>query len=132
MAEGINQLRRILVVEDDGDIRAVATLALERVGGFEVEAYASGPAALEAIGERRPDLVLLDVMMPEMDGPGVLARLRASDVGRDLPVVMLTAKVHPQETARLRDLGANDVIHKPFDPMTLPDAVRAIWQRLGR
>jgi two-component system, OmpR family, response regulator len=125
-------LRRILLVEDDGDIRAVAALALERVGGFEVETCASGAAALEAIGRCRPDLVLLDVMMPEMDGPGVLKRLHSGSVGRDLPVIMLTAKVHPLETARLRDLGAVDVIHKPFDPMALPAAVRAIWQRLGR
>ncbi len=132
MVDEVRDLRRILLVEDDSDIRAVATLALERVGGFEVEACASGAAALDAISECRPDLVLLDVMMPEMDGPGVLERLRADSAGRDVPVVMLTAKVHHLETARLRDLGAVDVIHKPFDPMALPAAVRAIWQRLGR
>jgi len=122
-------LRRILLVEDDSDIRSLATLALERVGGFEVDACASGREALERVSERRPDLILLDVMMPGLDGPTVLERLRAADAVSDVPVVMLTAKVSPQQTARLLELGASEVIFKPFDPMTLSETVRAAWQR---
>jgi CheY-like chemotaxis protein len=122
-------LTRILYVEDDADIRSVAGFALEAVGGFVLAACASGEEALAAAPGFAPQLLLLDVMMPGMDGPETLAALRASPGTAATPAVFMTAKVQPQEVARYRALGAIDVISKPFDPMTLSDEIRAIWAR---
>ena len=121
------QLERILYVEDEPDIQAVARLALEQLGGFAVEVCSSGKEALGKIEAYRPDLILLDVMMPGMDGPTTLGELRKTDCCKDTPVVFMTAKVQPQELAHYLSLGAVDVIPKPFDPMTLADKVRGIW-----
>jgi two-component system OmpR family response regulator len=122
-------LQRILLVDDEADIRTVARLALEAVGGFEVHECASGFAAAAAIAEHAPQLVLMDVMMPGQDGMETLKVLRATPGLQQVPVVFMTAKVQPQEVALLRSLGAIDVIAKPFDPMTLAQAVRQIWDR---
>lgn len=122
-------LERILYVEDEPDIQAVARLALEQLGGFIVEVCSSGQEALQKLPQFKPDLVLLDVMMPGMDGPTTLLALRALPEGADKPVVFMTAKVQPQEVAQYRQLGAVDVIPKPFDPMTLAEKVRAIWDK---
>lgn len=120
-------LQRILLVEDDPDIQTVGQLALEAVGGFTVHLCSSGKAALTEVDTVAPDLILLDVMMPEMDGPTTLARLRARSDGIQPPVIFMTAKVQPHEVARYKALGALDVISKPFDPMTLSDTIREIW-----
>lgn len=123
-------LRRILFVEDDPDIQTVARMALEAIGGFTVLACGSGSEALSRLGEFDPDLVLLDVMMPGMDGPATLSALRQIPAGRDLPVVFMTARVQAQEVAAYREMGAEDVIAKPFDPMMLSEQVSAIWKAL--
>ena len=120
-------LQRILHVEDEPDIRAVARVALESVGGFTVEMASSGKEALEKAPSFAPDLILLDVMMPEMDGPATLAELRKLPGLGDTPVIFMTAKVMDTERASYKELGAIDVIAKPFDPMTLSDQIRAIW-----
>jgi CheY-like chemotaxis protein len=122
-------LQRILLVDDEADIRAVARLALEAVGGFEVQECASGFAAPAAITAHAPQLVLMDVMMPGQDGMETLKALRATPGLAQVPVVFMTAKVQPQEVAAFRSLGALDVIAKPFDPMTLAQTVRQIWER---
>lgn len=122
-------LEKIMLVEDDPDIRTVAVMALEMVGGLQVEACESGAQALEKIAAYAPQLVLLDVMMPGMSGPEVLGALRARADTASVPVIFLTAKAQESEIQALRDLGALDVIPKPFDPMTLTDAVRALWDR---
>ncbi|MEM6456063.1 MAG: response regulator [Acidobacteriota bacterium] len=124
-----DRLERILLIEDDHDIQVVARLALEDLGGFDVRVCDSGTEALDAVEAFAPDLILLDVMMPQMDGPATLSALRSTDATRDTPVVFMTAKAQPDEVAAYRRLGALDVIIKPFDPMTLCDAIRAIWQR---
>ncbi|MES2408143.1 MAG: response regulator [Pseudomonadota bacterium] len=127
------QLQRILYVEDESDIQAVAKLALEMVGGFQVMICGGGEEALEKVGEFAPDLILLDVMMPGMDGPTTLLRLRADAATAAIPVIFLTAKVQPAEVAQFQALGALDVIPKPFDPMNLANRVREIWeQSLGK
>lgn len=123
-------LRRILFVEDDPDIQTVAKMALEAIGGFTVLACGSGSEALSRLDEFAPDLVLLDVMMPGMDGPATLGALRQSQAGRDLPVVFMTARVQAQEVAAYREMGAEDVIAKPFDPMMLSEQVQSIWKTL--
>lgn len=120
-------LNRILYVEDEPDIQAVARLALEAVGGFTVEVCSSGEEALGKAQQFAPDLILLDVMMPGMDGPTTMQALRKLPALETTPVVFMTAKVQPQEVAQYKDLGAIDVVAKPFDPMTLADSIRAIW-----
>lgn len=114
----------VLCVEDDPDIRALVELALGTVGGMRVTGCASGREALGLAAELRPDLVLLDVMMPEMDGIETLRRLRADPRTADLPVVFVTAKVQLHEVDAYRAHGAVGVVAKPFDPMRLADEVR--------
>lgn len=122
-------LQRILMVEDEADIREIAQLALEAVGGFQVKLCASGREALQEAPLFAPDLILLDVMMAEMDGPSTLAQLRRLPQLARTPVIFMTAKVQPHEVASYQALGALDVISKPFDPMTLSATVREIWLR---
>ncbi|EXI78707.1 MAG: DNA-binding response regulator MtrA [Candidatus Accumulibacter appositus] len=121
-------LQRILYVEDEVDIRTVAKLALEAVGGFEVEVAASGDEALLRVREFVPDLLLLDVMMPGMDGPATLRALRAQLETECVPAIFMTARALPGEVAALKAEGALGVITKPFDPMALADRVRMLWE----
>jgi len=124
-------LARILYVEDEPDIRMVAQMALEAVGGFTVIACPSGSEALAAAPTAQADLLLLDVMMPGMDGPSTLKALRALPATADTPVIFMTAKVQAAEVAQYRELGAIDVIHKPFDPMELSAQISRIWAQQG-
>jgi len=123
------ELNRILYVEDEPDIQMVAKLALEMVGGFTVKICSSGQEAVAGAVDFNPDLVLLDVMMPGMDGPATLAALRALPELAATPMVFMTAKVQPQEVEHYKSLGAVDVIAKPFDPMNLATQVRSAWDR---
>jgi CheY-like chemotaxis protein len=120
-------LERILYAEDEPDIQAVAKVALELLGGFEVQVCGNGREALAAVRDFAPDLILLDVMMPGMDGPATLAQLRADPATAAIPVIFLTAKVQPAEVVYYQSLGALDVVAKPFDPMTLAAQVKQIW-----
>jgi two-component system, OmpR family, response regulator len=124
-------LNRILYVEDEPDIRFVAEMALQAVGGFAVISCASGEEALSAAPEARADLLLLDVMMPGMDGPGTLKALRALAATAQTPVIFMTAKVQAAEVATYKALGALEVIAKPFDPMTLAARIQQIWDAQG-
>lgn len=125
----MSELNRILYVEDEPDIQAVAKIALEMVGGFTVRICASGEEALREAEAFAPDLILLDVMMPGMDGPSTLKALRELPSLAATPVAFMTAKVQATEVARYQALGALDVVAKPFDPMTLASRLRAIWER---
>ncbi len=118
--------RTILVVDDEPDIRELARVSLEMVGGYQVVVAATGRAAVELIDSSAPDAVVLDVQMPGMDGPATLAALRGTTAGAQVPVVFLTASVQETQVAELRRLGAVGVLPKPFDPMTLPDQLRAV------
>lgn len=122
-------LQRILYVEDMLDIQLVAQLALETVGGFTVKVCSSGEEAVREAEAFAPEMILLDVMMPGMDGPATLKALRQLPALAAVPVVFVTASVQPAEVAHFKSLGARDVIGKPFDPMTLSDQVRSIWGR---
>lgn len=124
-----HELTRILYVEDDQDIQAIAMMVLETISGFTVEPCSSGAEALQKAVPFKPDLVLLDVMMPGMDGPETLKGLRAFPELATTPVVFMTAKVQPQEVEGYLQLGAIGVIAKPFDPMTLAQELREIWTR---
>ncbi len=119
---------RVLYVEDEADIREFAEFALEDEG-FELLMCESGQAALEKVTEFKPDIILLDVMMPAMDGPTTLQEIRKIAEFQVTPIIFLTAKVQPHEVQSFIALGAVDVIAKPFDPMELPDQIRTIWKR---
>jgi two-component system, OmpR family, response regulator len=122
-------LERILYVEDQPDIQMIARMALERVGKLTLRVCSSGQEALAHAEAFAPDLLLLDVMMPDMDGPETLRRLRLLDAFKSTPAIFMTAKVRAEDVAQLRAAGAIDVIAKPFDPMTLAQTIRAMWQR---
>lgn len=117
----------ILHVDDDANIRALTELSFTLSGGGEVRSAASGAEALALLAAGlRPDLILLDVMMPEMDGPAVLARVRQLPDQRDTPIIFMTAQTQDHERAALMALGAAGVVIKPFDPMTLCQQVRSL------
>ena len=118
--------KKILLIDDEQDIRMVVQLSLETVGHFDVLLAESGEAGLDMAARERPDAILLDVMMPGLDGPSTLARLKTLDGCATIPVIFLTAKAQQAEVRRLKDLGPAGVLTKPFDPMTLPDQVNEI------
>lgn len=125
----MTQLSRILHIEDDRSIQAVAKVALEAVGGFQVLSCASGAEALAQVLGFNPQFILLDVMMPGMDGPQTLLKLRELVDIQRVPVAFMTAKVQPAEIEHYLSLGALEVITKPFDPMQLAKQVHEIWAR---
>lgn len=125
----IPELKRILLVEDEPDIQTVAKLALEALGGYTIEICSSGHEALEKAPTFSPDLILLDVMMPKMDGPDTLRALRNVPGTSKTPMLFMTAKVQPHEVAEYQALGAIDVIAKPFDPMALASNLKEIWEQ---
>jgi CheY-like chemotaxis protein len=118
--------RRILLIDDEELIREVADVSLAKIGGWEVLIASSGEEGLGKAVAEQPDAILLDVMMPGLDGPSTLARLRADPATRSIPVVFLTAKVRTSEQKQWTDLGAAGVLVKPFDPMLLADQVAEV------
>jgi CheY-like chemotaxis protein len=115
--------KRVLIIEDDDDIRELTQFSLEMVAGWAVSTASSGRQGLVVAEAERPDAILLDVMMPEMDGPATLQQLQANEHTRPIPIIFLTAKVHAADQRRLSKLGATGLITKPFDPMALPGQV---------
>lgn len=120
-------LRRVLLVEDDPDIQIVASLALSDVGGLVVKVCGSAQEALDAAPSFGPDLILLDVMMPGMDGIAALRALRENPALAATPVVFMTARAQSHEIARYKELGSLGVIAKPFEPETLAETLRGLW-----
>ena len=123
----MERAKRILIVDDDDGIREVAKMSLELVAGWEVTTAPSGSGGIAAAREVRPDGILLDVMMPELDGPGTLAQLRADDEIGTTPVIFLTAKVQTAERTRFTELDVSGLIAKPFDPMTLHQQIAELF-----
>ena len=117
--------KTLLLIDDDDDIREIAQLSLELGAGWTVLSAASGAEGVEVAREQQPDAILLDVMMPVLDGPATLAKLREDDRTKNIPVVFLTAKARPAERDRLAGLDVSGVLAKPFDPMTLADQLQA-------
>ena len=117
---------KVLIIDDENDIRRIARLGLERVGKMQVVDAASGADGLVKARAEKPDVVLLDVMMPGQDGPATLKSLRSDPETAAIPVIFLTAKALTDEVERLRALGAKGVLTKPFDAMTLAEQVRAL------
>jgi CheY-like chemotaxis protein len=122
-------LQKILYVEDDSDIQKIARLSLESIGGFQIEICGTGVEALHRYPSFRPDLILLDAMLPGMDGPGTLRAMRDLPEWTGTPVIFMTASTRHHEIEQFKRMGAVEVIPKPFDPMTLADTIRLIWVR---
>jgi len=123
-------LNRVCYVEDDEDVQRIVRLSLEKVGKMTVEVVGDPMLAIERITAFKPELVMLDWMMPGMDGPTLFRKMRETPEVRDLPVVFITAKASQRELDELRKLGAAGMISKPFSPRDLPDQLRAIWHAL--
>jgi two-component system, OmpR family, response regulator len=127
MDSGTSSPKRVVHVDDDDDIREIASLALS-LGEIRVDSFGSGEAALEFLPGALPDFILLDVMMPGLDGPSTLARIRANPLMADIPVAFMTAKTLPGEAECWKRLGIVGVIPKPFDPMRLATQVTELWR----
>ena len=117
---------KVLLVDDEEDIRKIGRLSLEAVGRFQTLVASSAREGIALAAAELPDLILMDMMMPNMDGLAALAELRRRPELRHIPVVFMTAKVQPFEVAHYLAMGAAGVIQKPFDPMMLPDELRRI------
>jgi CheY-like chemotaxis protein len=123
-------LNRICYVEDDEDIQRIVRMSLERVGKMTVEVVGDPTKAIQAMGEFHPDLVMLDWMMPAMDGPTLFKQMKLRPETSALPVVFITAKAAQRDLDELMKMGAAGTISKPFSPKDLPDQLRAIWAKL--
>lgn len=123
------KLEHILYVDDEASIQEVARMCLEMVGGFTVTCLNSGRQLIDQVAAIRPDVILLDVMMPEMDGPSTLKKMR-QETGLKTPVIFMTARVQPAEVQEYIDMGAVGVIPKPFDPMGISEQINEIWGKL--
>jgi CheY-like chemotaxis protein len=117
---------RVLIIDDEEDIRAVAALSLETIAGWEVAMANSGAQGVARAESLQPDAILLDVMMPGMDGRATFVALQKNQLTAKIPVVLLTAKAQQSERQQLATLGVAGVLVKPFDPLTLPDEIAAI------
>jgi CheY-like chemotaxis protein len=112
-------MHRILLIDDEDDIREVASLTLEATAGWEVITASSGASGIRAAIAEQPEAILMDVMMPEMDGPTTFREMQKNPLIAHIPVILLTAKVQGVDQRRFADLGVAAVLFKPFDPMTL-------------
>jgi CheY-like chemotaxis protein len=124
----MEQFERVLCVEDDADIRMILEFSLGRMGGYTLCLCESGIQALQLVADFKPQLILLDVMMPELSGPETLVKLRELPVMRGVPIVFLTAKAMQDEVEALLEYGATGIIVKPFDPVALPQNIRIYWE----
>lgn len=123
-------LNRICYVEDDEDIQRIVRMSLEKVGKMTVEVVSDPLVAIDRMIAFKPELVMLDWMMPGLDGPALFKKMREHDETRALPVVFITAKASQRELDELRALGALGTISKPFSPRDLPEQLRALWSTL--
>ncbi len=122
-------IKNVLLVDDDMNIRTLAQMGLEGLTDWKVELAASGAEAIAKATELKPDLIILDVMMPGMDGPTTLSELRKVEALNDIPVIFMTAKAQTHELEQYQKMGAKGIITKPFDPMSLPDDIQGILSK---
>jgi len=124
----IPPLHRILYAEDEQSMREIVRYTLERNAPYQLRLCSSGEEAVNVADDFQPDMILLDVMMPGMDGPEALKRLRQKDCCKDIPIVFLTAVDNAEQMEEFIELGATDIILKPIDPSTLAEHTREIWE----
>lgn len=122
-------LSKILYAEDEPDIQSIAQMSLEMMGGYTVKVCNNGQEAADEAEDFAPDLILLDVMMPFMDGPTALQEIRKIPSLVNTPVIFMTAKIQHDELESYKKMGAIDVIAKPFDPMTLSETIQNLWEQ---
>jgi CheY-like chemotaxis protein len=123
-------MRKILIIDDEDDIREVAALSLEAVAGWQILTASSGAEGMAIAADARPDAILMDVMMPEVDGPTTFGLMQQNPAIADIPVLLLTAKVQGIDQRRFANLGVAAVLFKPFDPLTLAEQISEAlgWQ----
>lgn len=123
------KLKKVLIAEDEPDIRRVLRISLELIGGLEVKECENGKIAIEEANDFKPDLILLDVMMPVMDGKTTIKILKENADFDNIPIVFLTAKAMEEDIISFKELGATDVLTKPFNPGTLHEELKIIWNK---
>ena len=123
-----SELRHILYVDDEPDMRMLVQLTLENMGSMKVTACESGFEAVEIAQNNAPQLILLDVLMPDMDGPAVLKEIMSNPKTANIPVIFLTGRSAADSVASYKEMGAKGVLAKPFDLVALPDQVRTLWK----
>ena len=123
------ELKKILYVEDEADIRLIVQIALVDLAGFTLKSCANGYEALAEVEAFNPDLILLDVMMPGLDGPATLKELRNLPGVKKIPIIFMTARIQEKELVQYREIGIQDIISKPFEPLTLADTLRNFWAK---
>lgn len=123
----MGKLTDIMLVEDESDIREVVSIALVDLGGFKLTICESGQQAIDEIVSANPQLILLDAMMPNMDGLTTFKKLKESPAGKDVPIIFMTARIQSSEIEEYEKLGAIGVIAKPFDPILLSAEVNRLW-----
>jgi two-component system OmpR family response regulator len=123
-------LKNILYVDDDPDLQKIVQLSLQSKGEFTVQVCDSGMEAIAKVKESQPDLIILDVVMREMDGPETLLELQKLPEAADIPVIFMTSRVRPEKVKRYKEIGAVGVIEKPFQPRKLADQVRKLWNQM--
>jgi len=123
----MSELKKILYAEDEPDVQTVVELTIEAMSDYRLKVCENGKRLLECVEEYSPDLILLDVMMPEMDGPTTFKNLKLNENTKNIPVIFMTAKAQIHEVEIFKETGALGVITKPFDPMELCDEIQRIW-----
>lgn len=123
------RLTKVLCADDEEDILAIVQICLEMLPDLEIACCRDGATAIAEAHKFRPDLVVLDVMMPGMDGPTAMCAIKADPLLKDIPVILMTARVQATEIAQYFEMGAAGVIPKPFDPMTLADQILGLWRK---
>lgn len=123
---------KILIIDDEEDVRRIARLGLIKIGKMDVVDATNGQEGFEKAASEQPDAILLDVMMPDMDGPETFVKIRENPATAHIPIIFLTAKSMASEIERLKSLGAAGVLNKPFDPIALSSNVCAILTSLEK
>lgn len=124
----MGSLKRILYAEDESDIQIVVEAVIQSMSDYEIKICSNGKILLDCVEEYSPDLILLDVMMPEMDGPTTFKNLQLNDKTKNIPVIFMTAKAQTHEVKVFEEYGAIGVLTKPFDPMQLCSEIKTIWE----
>lgn len=125
----MKELKKILYAEDEPDVQTVVEITIQSMSNYDIKACSNGKKLLDCVEEYNPDLILLDVMMPEMDGPTTFEHLLSNEKTKDIPVIFMTAKAQTHEVETFKKSGAIGIITKPFDPLLLCSEIEQIWEK---
>lgn len=124
----MKELKKILYAEDEPDVQTIVELIVQSMSSYEIKICENGKKLLESVEDYEPDLILLDVMMPEMDGPTTFENLQLNEKTKNIPVIFMTAKAQIHEVKIFQEIGVIGVITKPFDPILLCSKIQEIWE----